>query len=53
MKKNSKEIDQEKMTYYNQFQDHAKKFMMDFKVSKQADNNANNEEAKKLPPTMI
>jgi hypothetical protein len=27
------EIDQEKMNYYKTFLDHAKKFMMDFKVA--------------------
>ena len=35
MKNNNTEIDQEKMAYYKQFMDHAKKFMMDFKVCKQ------------------
>lgn len=34
MKNKNKEIDEEKLQYYKQFSDHAKKYMMDFKVSK-------------------
>jgi hypothetical protein len=30
----NKEIDAKKMEYYRMFSEHAKKFMMDFKVSK-------------------
>lgn len=37
MKNDNKEVDHEKLAYYNQFLEHAKKFMMDFKVSKVAE----------------
>ena len=33
--KDNNEVDTVKMDYYKQFLEHAKKYMMDFKVSKQ------------------
>ena len=43
------EIDQEKMNYYKTFLDHAKKFMMDFKVAGSTNDEKNNQQ----PPVPI